>query len=187
MDENQLIENIKQHDEAAMKEIFHRFNKKVYNTVLSLVMNNEEAEELTQDVFVEVFKSIDSFSGKSTLSTWIYRIAVNKALDSLKARKAKKRMSFIVSIFKKDSIEPRIHAIEFRHPGVLLEEQEMYQTIFSEIDKLPIQQRTALVLSKIEGLSQIEISAIMNLSISAIESLVFRAKQNLKKQLGINN
>jgi RNA polymerase sigma-70 factor (ECF subfamily) len=77
-----------------LEHIYFQYNKRVYNTVLSYVQNIEDAEEITQDVFLEVYRSSENFKGESSLSTWIYRIAINKCLDFIKYKNRKKRFAF---------------------------------------------------------------------------------------------
>ena len=141
----------------------------------------EDAEEITQDVFVSVYKNFKSFKQDSKMSTWLYRITINKSLDFLKAKKAKKRFAFISSIFKDDSVGLKHDKGHLDHPGILLEQKENLERIFACINELSANQKTVLILSKIEGLSQKEVGSILELSPKAIESLLTRAKRNLKK------
>lgn len=156
----------------------------VYNLALQYVQNAQDAEEITQDVFVSVYQSRDSFRQESGIATWIYRITINKSIDYIKAAKRKKRFAFITSLFAGDSVALEHDLFEFNHPGVQLEDKEAVATIFRHINELPDQQKTALILHKIEHKSQAEIADIMEISPKAVESLVQRAKTNLAKKLG---
>jgi RNA polymerase sigma factor (sigma-70 family) len=187
MEESDLIHQLKEGDKAALKILFENFKSRVFNTCLSYLQHTEEAEEITQDVFLEIHRSIGNYKGESTLSTWIYRISVNKCLDFLRHRKRKKRAGILVSIFKKDSTELQVDSPHFDHPGVALENKEKAALLFKVIDKLPDQQKTAFILSQIEDLPQKEIATIMKLSEKAIESLLQRAKANLRKDLEVFN
>jgi RNA polymerase sigma-70 factor (family 1) len=168
---------------TSFESLYNQFKDEAYNTSLSYLHNPQDAEEITQDVFVEVFKSLDKFKGESNIGTWIYRITVNKSLDFLRHKKRKKRFAFITSIFDPETGEQKVEQSDFIHPGVELEQRERSAALFKAIDKLPANQKTAFILSKIEGLSYAEISEVMNTSISSIESQIFRAKKNLKKIL----
>jgi len=169
--------------ENNFKAAFDANHKKVYNICLNILQNTEEAEDATQEVFIEVFHSLHAFRDESALSTWIYRIAVNKSLDVLKAKKRKKRFAFITHLFHPESGEQLHDVPNFDHPGVILENKERTQILFAAINKLPDSQKSAFVLLKIEGFSQKETAEIMKLSEKAIESLHQRAKENLKKLL----
>jgi len=178
-----LILLIANGDENAFRQLYELFKDKVYNTCLSYLQNKEEAEEAAQDVFVEVFHSAHKFKQRSSVSTWVYRITVNKCLDRLRYRSRQKRFAFISSLFNKTTGELQHDAPAFEHPGILLEQKEHAAKLFAAIARLVEQQQTAFILRQVEGLSQKEISQIMDLSEKAVESLIQRAKANLRKIL----
>ena len=184
MNDNQIIPKLKEGNETAFKELVDTFQEKVLNTCLGFVPNKHDAEDIVQDVFIEIYRSIDKFRGDSKLSTWIYRITTTKCLEHLRAKKRQKRKSFFQSLIGMHENADRIKAYDFNHPGVLLENQERTKVIYEAIEKLPENQRVAFTLHKIEGLSYQEITKIMEKSLSSLESLMFRAKKNLKKSLG---
>ncbi|MES2240705.1 MAG: RNA polymerase sigma factor [Bacteroidota bacterium] len=161
--------------------LYQQYKSLVYNVALSYVQNIEDAEEITQDVFIQLHQSIGTFNNQSSLKTWIYRIVINKSLDFLKHKESQKRF-FIFG--KRSENEYEIQNISnFEHPGILLENQEKSKMLFQVINELNENQKTAFILSKIDGLSNPEIASIMQLTVSSIESLLFRAKDNLKKKL----
>ena len=183
MNHDDLVRKIAQGSHNALKTLYVEFNSRVYNTVLGMLQNREEAEEITQDVFIEVFRSAVNFKFQSSVGTWLYRIAVNKSLDALRHRKRSKRFAFFTSLFHHESGEVNIEKPDFQHPGVLLENKEKATILFKAIDLLPENQRTAFVLSQVEQLPQKEIATIMTLSEKAVESLLQRAKSNLRTEL----
>jgi RNA polymerase sigma factor (sigma-70 family) len=183
LDEEHFISELKEGKSSAFKELIETFKDKVFNTCISILQNNEDAEDLTQEVFVEIFESIHQFKGESKLSTWIYRIAVVKSLEFLRMKKRKKRFAFVQSLFGNESNVPDYDHPHFNHPGVQLENKERASILFAAIDKLPENQKTAFILHKIDDLSYKEIAEIMDITLSSVESLMFRAKQNLKKLL----
>ena len=162
-----------------LEEIYSMYKNKVYNLALQYVQNIEDAEEITQDVFVNIHLSLAQFKYNAELSTWIYKITINKSLDYIKMKKRKKRFGLITSLFHQESNEPRKDVTEFNHPGVQMENKEATKKIFNAINALRDKQRTAIILSKIEQKSQKEIAEIMQLNIGAVESLIARAKANL--------
>lgn len=155
----------------------------MFNTAISFLQNKEDAEDLTQEVFIEVYNSLQKFKGESSVSTWIYRITVNKSLDHLRKKNRKKRFGFMTSLFNKESGEMNLDAGHFEHPGVLLEKKELSRALFEAIDTLSENQKTAFILFHIEELSQKEIGEVMSLSAKAVESLIARAKAALRIQL----
>lgn len=183
MSETDFISRLRNGEQSAYKELVTKFGGKVHNTVISILQNEEDAEDITQEVFVEVFRSVQGFKGESTLSTWIYRISVVKALEFLRKKKRKKRFAFVQSLFGMESVIPSVDKPHFYHPGIQLENKERAAILFEAIEKLPENQKTAFILHKTEGLSYAEIADIMKTSIPSVESLMFRAKQNLQKLL----
>lgn len=167
----------------SLQELYTKYGKLVYNLALQYVQNKEDAEEITQDVFVAIHHSIDGFKEQSKISTWIYRIAINKSLDFIRSKNRKRRFGVFTSIFFLDGNEAYRETSHFNHPGVLMEQKELLQNIYRFINELPPNQKTALILSKLEYKSQQEIAEIMNLSPKAVESLVQRAKTGLEKKL----
>ena len=161
-----------------LRELYKLYSKMVYNLALSYVQNVEDAEEIVQDVFLKVHDRQNEFRGDSAVKTWIYRITVNTSLDYLKKQKAAKR-SFLQRLSGKSVEEPA----HFNHPGIQLEEKEAYGKLFGAINELPMQQKTALILLKIEGMSQAEAAEVMELSPKAVESLFQRAKASLSQKL----
>lgn len=182
MDEKELISKLGAGGEDAFRELVNTFKDRVFNTSLGLLRNTEDAEDITQEVFIEVFNSISKFRGDSSLSTWVYRITVTKSLDFIRRKNRKKRFAFVTSLFSdKDKIinEPA----DFYHPGVEAENKELSSELFKAIEKLPQNQKIAFNLSKLENLSYKEISEIMGVTVSSVESLLFRARSNLKSLL----
>ena len=182
MVEQELIQKIKEKDEAAFKYLVDTYQDKVYNTALGIVQNAEDAEDVAQEVFIQVYRSINSFKGEAKLSTWLYRIATTRALDLLRNRKSKKRAGIIQRLFG-DGNEPIFEIPDFHHPGVALDRKENATKLFLAISQLPENQKVAFTLHKLEDLSYQEVSEIMSTSVPAVESLLHRAKQNLKKIL----
>jgi len=181
-DENLLIKGLTKGDEDAFKTLVDDFKDRVYNTSLGFVHNPQDAEDISQEVFIEIFESVKGFEGKAKLSTWIYRITVTKSLDFIRSRKRKKRFAFFTSLF--DDSDKLIHdPPDFTHPGIEIEKQEQASILFKAMSKLPENQKIAYTLNKIEGLSYSEICEVMNISLSSVESLIHRAKNNLRKLL----
>ena len=182
LNEWNLIERLKNGDEAAFKEIVESSQGLVYNTALGIVQNPEDAEDVAQEVFVQLYESIKSFKGESKLSTWLYRITVSKAMDHLRKKKRKKRFAYVQSLFGVN--EELLHdPPDFVHPGVSLDNKEKAKELFKAIDQLPAKQKIAFTLNRIEGLSYQEISEIMKLTVASVESLLHRARKNLRKNL----
>ena len=182
INETELIERLKLGDESAFKTIVEQWQDLVYNTILGIVQNETEAEDLAQDVFIKVFEKIDTFKGDAKFSTWLYRIATTTALDHLRSKKRKKRFGFLQSITG-GAGEEKEQIPDFNHPGVSLDNKERAAVLFKAIETLPENQKAAYTLHKLEGLSYRDVSEVLNTTVSAVESLMSRANQNLRKQL----
>lgn len=154
--------------------------------MLTIVRQPDEAEDVAQEVFIQIYESIHSFGGDGKLTAWIYRIATTKALEAYRKRHARKRFAFFKSLFSSDGdagLDERLHPVDFVHPGVKLEQQERSKVLFAAIARLSDQQKIAFTLHQIEGLSYQEITEVMQVSLSSVESLIHRAKVNLRNWL----
>ena len=172
--ETELIKQISQGDKIAFKELYALFSNKVYATALHYLQNIPDAEEVTQDVFLSIFNNAHTFKGNSSVSTWVYRIAVNTSLNFLKRRK---KSSFLFFEEYKKEIP------DFDHPGIIEENKENAKLMYQAISTLPDAQKTAFILGFIEEKSRQEIADIMEISLKAVESLLQRAKANLRMKL----
>ena len=181
MNEKELIKNLKLGVESAFKVLVEKYQDKVYYTVLNILHNANEAEDTAQETFIQVYKSINNFKEDSRLSTWIYTIAVRKALEKIRKQKNRKRIFSIIPWWM-PSEEKSIDAVNL-NPGINNENKEKAAIIFKAISELPNNQRIAFTLIRVEGIKHEEASEIMRLSIKAIESLLSRARENLKNKL----
>jgi RNA polymerase sigma factor (sigma-70 family) len=184
LEEERFIEELKAGKQAAYSQLLDDYQQKVFGTCISFVPNREDAEDIAQEVFLEVFKSISNFKGDSKLSTWIYRIATNKSLEFIRKKNTKKRFAFMQSIMGNEiPLDKTSYFTEFDHPGILLENKEKSATIFKAIHTLPESQRVIFTLAKIDGKSYQEIVEITGKSLSSVESILFRAKKGLQGKL----
>lgn len=183
MEEKELIKRLKNGDEESFRIVVDRFQKKVLNNCYRIVCNRETAEDLTQEVFIEVFRSVNMFREESAFSTWVYRIAVSKSLDYLKSQKRKKRFAVVKSIFDPGMINENPKTSESGNPGNILDNEERIKVLASALDKLSENQRIAFTLSKYDEMSIKDISEVLGVSVSSVESLIYRAKTKLRKIL----
>lgn len=183
MQETELVNKLKNGDEEAFRIIFNENHKKVVNACYRMVNDIETAEDLAQEVFIKVYSSIHQFRGESQLSTWIYRIAITKSLDHLRAQKRKKRMAILKYLSGDEEHQIEIEAPKDLNPDVIVDNSERMKVLSNAINKLPENQRVAFSLSKYDEMSSKEIAELLSTSVSAVESLIHRAKKNLEKGL----
>jgi len=142
-----------------------------------------DAEDIAQDVFVEVIRNAASFRGDAKVSTWLHRIAVNRSLNHIRSSK-RRRLWLELNPFTGNSADDTTCLPAGAAGGNdLLEQEDLKHALERAIDSLPQNQRIAFTLSKLEDLSYQEIAGVMNLSLPAVESLIHRAKMNLQKRL----
>ncbi|MFN8255630.1 MAG: RNA polymerase sigma factor [Bacteroidales bacterium] len=181
LNESEIIIQILQGNRNLYKFLVEKYQSMIFRTCLGFLHNKNDADDLTQEIFIQVYQTLSKFRGDSAFSTWIYRIAVNAALN--KVRKSRKNLIFeqIESIFdpeKKKTSE--ITFSENDNPETILILQEHREWLKNALNKLPEKQQTAIVLSKYDELSQKEIAEIMNTTEGAVEALIQRAKANLR-------
>jgi len=179
VNDDDFLKRISEGDNLAFKELFVLYKDKVLQICYRFILNQEDAEEVMQDVFLEVHRSISSFRGDASFSTWLFRIATTKSLDELKRQNRKKRIHLIKKSLGLDSLFNT--ASENPTPDSILETKESIKRIKQALDSLPEQQRIAITLSKIDGASNALVAEIMDITIFAADSLIYRAKKNLIK------
>lgn len=182
MSETEIIQKLQQGNEKAFRQLVENYQKLVVNTCYGLLQNTEDAEDIAQDVFVEVFGSVGNFRADSKISTWLYRIAVNRSLNHIRDNKKRKWFQSFDDIVKEKNAQfHRQHSSE--NPGIELENLQRANILHEAIGSLPENQKTAFTLNKYEDLSYKEIAEIMDISVASVESLIHRAKLNLQKKL----
>jgi len=177
-----LIKDLKTGNQEAFKKLVDQHQDRVINICFRFLNSREDAEDVAQEVFVEVFQSINRFRGEAKLSTWIHRIAVSKSLDTVRKMKRKKRMAQLKSMFGLEAHEEPAASIA-TNPDEALEQQERVMILQSCISELVENQKIAITLNKYEGFSYKEIAEIMGTSLSSVESLIHRGMKNLKEKL----
>jgi RNA polymerase sigma-70 factor, ECF subfamily len=183
MSDKELIERIIRGDDGAFRQLVEKYQQKVFSTCNGFLHNKEDAEDIAQDVFVEVYQSIDKFRNEAKISTWLYRISVNKSLNWIKKNRKHNLVQSLESFFNlgDDSNSDEIESIAVNNDD--LEKEESNLMLYKAIESLGTNQRIAFSLNKFDELSYKEISEVMNISVSSVESLIHRAKMNLQKTL----
>lgn len=184
MTESEIIKLVLQGDRQKFRMLVEQHQQMVFRTCMGFLHNKDDADDLTQDVFIQAFQSLAQFKGKSAFSTWLYRIAVNASLNKIRKSPLKvmfRRFENIAGSKDKKEIYPPVPDKE--DPENILIRQEHIEWVWRALDSLPENQRTAIVLSKYDDLSQKEIAEIMKTTEGAVEALLQRAKKNLREKL----
>ena len=180
----QLIEDIYKGDKEAFQHLVEKYKNLIYKASFGILQNKEDAEDITQDVFVEVFHSIADFRKESQISTWLYRIAINKSINLAKRNSRRNRLK--LTGLQNDGVKDQLAEIPdtgSKNMDVVLEDIDRKKIIMYCLQKLPKNQKIAFTLSRYDHLSYKEISEIMDVSLSAVESLIHRAKSTLVNSL----
>ncbi|WP_240047124.1 RNA polymerase sigma factor [Hymenobacter nivis] len=178
----ELVAQLQQGSEAAFRALVARYQGRVYRTALALLRSPEEAEDVAQEVFVEVYQTIGRFRGEASLSTWLYRLATSGALKSRRRARTKKRLAYFTSLLGFNNAVLH-HPPDHAHPLALLEGQQQLQLLLDRVARLPDSQQVAFTLRHEQELSYAEIAAVLGTSVPAVESLLFRARQTLRHYL----
>lgn len=183
LEDEALVKQSQSGDKVAFEELVKRYEKKIYNLIVRMLNNEEESSDVLQETFLQVYKMISKFRGKSQFSTWLYRIAVNNSLMRLRKHKHQ-TVSLDEPVKDNDDEEmPRQISDWSGNPERSSENLEIKQIVTNSLDKLPDDYRSVLVLRDVEGLSNKEVGKILNLSLSAVKSRLHRARMFLREDL----
>jgi len=183
MDDKQLIRKILDQNDLAFSILVEKYRKLVYAAIHRLVHDSADAEDIFQDVFLEVFRSIHFLRNENDLSGWLFKISYNKAISFLRKKNPARANSNPYHDQKLESETHKYSLVDHQTPSKKLEEQEAEIVLYTAIDRLPEMQKKALLMHKFEDYSHKEISEILEISIPSVESLIYRAKVALKKSL----
>jgi RNA polymerase sigma-70 factor, ECF subfamily len=178
-----LIEHISAGNESGFEELVQRHQVKVINFIYYFLNDRWEAEDVAQEVFLKVWRNAHKFKGKSKFSTWLYRIVINTCLNHKRSGKKESNPQDSISNPLDGQNNPELAGKTQCNPHQVMEKKERETVVNQSIRLLPQNQRMALILSRFEGYSYTEIAELMKVSISSVESLLFRAKQKLAKIL----
>ena len=180
-DDFKLIEAFRNGDEKAFEEIVRRYHRQVANIIYLTLGNREEVDDLSQEVFVRVFRSLDRFEFDSSLYSWIYRIAVNLCIDEIRRKKIRKLIPLDFLSEKKFEGEKRAREVVTGSDELLQKEKK--EVIRNALEHLSPIHRTVILLREYQDLSYDEIAETLRISPQAVKSRIFRAREELRELL----
>lgn len=181
--EASLIARCAAGDEQACAELVEEHQRLVFQLALNLLGDTQEALDLSQEVFLRVFRTLPTFRGNSTLRTWIYRITVNQAKNRLRWWRRRRRAQQVsLDEHMRDHGDLPTDAVG-SSPDRVLRQKEIGDRLREALDRLPFDQRTAIVLREIDGLSYDEIAFSLGVAVGTIKSRLARARESLRAQL----
>ncbi|MCB9669965.1 MAG: sigma-70 family RNA polymerase sigma factor [Alphaproteobacteria bacterium] len=174
-------------DSTAYRGLVEKYQTRVYSMVYGMVRNREDARDLTQEAFVKAFNNLKSFRLEASFYTWLYRIAMNVAIDHTRKRKRREVSGFEEDIANRDADGgiDEVHHVD--NPSRSLERKQLYTKIMDSLEKLPADQKQVIILRELEGLSYKEISDVMGIPEGTVMSRLFYARKKMQKLLAGEN
>ena len=182
-----LVERCRQGDMDAMEQLICRYQDRIYNVILKICANRDDAAELTQQTFVKIIEKIGDFQQRSGFYTWAFRIAVNLTLSHCK-RKGKIAFQSLDSTEDnssraKNALKQVLTSRRSQDPALVAENKELGELVLREMKKLTAEHRTVLVLRDIEGMDYVQIAKILDIETGTVKSRLSRARESLKRIL----
>ena len=188
IDDAVLVEQCRRGDPTAMEQLILKYQNRIYNVILKMCANPDDAAELTQDTFVKIIENIGGFERRSGFYTWAFRIAVNLTLNYCQ-RSAKHGFSSLDADSDEHSRQARAHLKDFLRdnsspdPALAAQNKEVGEIVAETLMKLDDAQRTVIVLRDIEGMNYAEIANVLGVELGTVKSRLSRARGNLRKLL----
>ncbi len=190
IDDNSLVDLVKKGDISAFEELIKRYEDKIYSLAYRILNDKEEAYDVLQETSISAFKNINKFKGKSSFSTWIYRIALNFALMRKRKQKSLLKKAQIVEPENDDKLPQFTEISEQKsitdwseNPTLNLENEELRNLLLNSLNKLPQKYRNVLILKELEGRSVEEVAKILGISNSATKTRLHRGRLYLRELL----
>ena len=183
-----LVEECRRGDSVAMERLILKYQNRIYNVILRMCANPDDAAELTQETFVKVIENIDKFKGKSSFYTWAFRIAVNLTLN-YRQRSTRLGYRLLDAEDNEDSQQARAQLKEFLSddsspdPAGVAQNKELCEIVIKALTKLDDAQKAVVVLRDIEGMNYTQIAKVLNIELGTVKSRLSRARSNLREIL----
>lgn len=187
MDDPEIIQSILKGNKENFRILVEKYQQIVFHIAIGFVHDKEEAEDLTQEVFIRAWQSLDKFRGDSAFSTWLHRVAVNACLNNARKKRGMPVLDRISSFFNPEAEIETDVLFRTENPEEIIISKEHSKWLQKALASLPEKQRIAIILSKYDDLPQKEIASIMQLTEGAVEALIQRAKKNLREILSVSS
>jgi RNA polymerase sigma-70 factor (ECF subfamily) len=184
-----LIQQCIDGDSAAIEKLIIKYKDRIYNVILRICHNRDDAAELTQDTLVKIIRNIDRFEGKSSLYTWIFRIAVNLTLNHCRRQKTRQAESLDVEFGTnndraKASLKAFLTNDSARDPADIMQNKEQVELILKAVNSLDEEQKAVIVLRDIENMKYSQIAKVLAIELGTVKSRLSRARMSLRLKLG---
>lgn len=181
--DNALVARVLAGDKNAFRPLVERYQNRLYAMVVGMVRDEAEARDLVQNAFIKAYQNLDSFRVDSAFYTWIYRIAMNLAIDSCRKRRRRRTGSFDEAVAARDEDGEMLELHHADGPAEALQRKDLRRRIFAAMEELNEEQREVLLLREVEGLSYAEISEAMGIPEGTVMSRLFYARKRMQALL----
>jgi len=186
IDDAVLVQKCRQGDSAATERLFLRYQNRIYNTILKICANTDDAAELTQETFVKIIENIDKFESRSSFYTWAFRIAVNLTLnycqrDSRLGQRSLDAEDNEYDKQAKQELKDLLADDNSPDPAVVAQNKELCEIVVAALMKLDEAQRAVVVLRDIEGMNYTQIAKVLDIELGTVRSRLSRARSNLRE------
>ena len=178
-----LIADLCEGDETALAPLVERYKRMVYRLAVQITKNHADADDVMQETFIKVYRSIRTFRRDAAFETWLYRIAVNEALNFVKRRERRRECTLETTIEAEYEATARYRAQLANDPQTQAEKAELRQYVTEAVNNLPLKHRTVVILHEFEGLTHAEIASILNCSEGTVRSRLHYARKKLRTLL----
>jgi RNA polymerase sigma-70 factor (ECF subfamily) len=182
--DTEMLKAVLDGDNTAYRGLVEKYQGRVYSMVYGMIRNREDARDIAQEAFIKAFRNLGTFRLESSFYTWLYRIAMNLAIDHTRKRKRREASGFDEQIASRDDDGGIAEIHHEDSPRRQLERKQLFATIMEAMDKLPEDQKQVILLRELEGLSYKEIADVMGIPEGTVMSRLFYARKKLQKMLG---
>jgi|SRR5687767_14181267 RNA polymerase sigma-70 factor, ECF subfamily len=177
-----LVKRVQAGDKTAFDLLVKKYQSKIAKLIARFIHDSAEVEDVTQEAFIKAYRGLANFRGESAFYTWMYRIAINTAKNHLVSM-GRKTPDISIDAQEAEQYEGVSYLKEYATPESLTLADEVKQTVFESIEKLPMELKTAITLRELEGLSYEEIAQVMDCPIGTVRSRIFRAREAIDESL----
>jgi RNA polymerase sigma-70 factor (ECF subfamily) len=179
LSDQELIERCRQGDIDAFGQVYARYERTVYRFAYHMLGHPDDADDIKQDTFVKVYRSLPNFRGQCGLLTWLLKVAANLCRDRLKSQSRRGEVRLVTEM----ELDLRDHGEMGADPALLLERKDLHATVYRVLLALPESQRELIVLRDVEGLSYQQIADVLGCSTASIKLRLFRARKGFKDRM----
>lgn len=178
-----LIDNLREGDETALAPLVEKYKRMVHRLAMQITKNHEDANDVMQETFIKVYQSIHTFRQEAAFETWVYRIAVNEALNFVKRRERRRESSLETTDESEFNTEILRKAEINNDPEIQAEKAELRHWVTKAVNSLSLKHRIVVILHELEGLTHAEIASILNCSEGTVRSRLHYARKQLRSLL----